>query len=192
MVKKVDKVTKVMLIILYICLVILTIETIIACIFHRSIDMPESDYDTYDKIHAYKVLYSEYDKGVNSWQMDKKFYRDTVTDLAKLGPYLYFEKDIKSASGLSIALIPSIIVDEELDDAEIYCWVFTHEVMHIKRFSANETYVCFETFKFLYESENDYLHNAGVRYGTRQLNGYYHGEYDCSGYIINYLKKEIL
>ena len=59
---------------------------------------------------------------------------------------------------------------------------------------ATETpkFLVFETFKFLYESHNPYLHNVGVEYGKQQLNDVQDGEYYIKGQIINYLLKERL
>ena len=161
-------------------------------ILYRKVNMPESEYSVYDYRTAFYMLQDDYEYIPPSQQKDKKYYRETIEDLISLGPYLYFEVGMNGHDGASLVGLRTIIMNKNITDHEQYCVAFTHEVMHTKKFHGYEPYIIFETFKFLYESENEYLHNAGVRYGLDMLYGYYDGEYDCPGYIINYLTKEIL
>ena len=71
-------------------------------------------------------------------------------------------------------------------------YVLTHELCHIKYYTADETFTEYMTFVELYESENEFMHNRGdwiIReqvYYKRKINT----EYDCAYYIIEYLKEK--
>lgn len=184
--KKLDKAEKWLVGILIFCIILLLGQGIAILVFNRKIDMPVYIHTTRDYYTAYAILETDYE--LPQSQTDEE-YRETIAKEAGLGLYFYAEKNLGNEyNGATLAVIRTIIIDERLAGEE-YCMVFTHETMHLTKYSSNETYISFETFKFLYESADKYLHNAGVLYGLKQLQGYYRGEYNCHDYIINYLVK---
>ena len=185
---KLDKLDKILITLIVICVGVLLGEITACIIFFRRVDMPDASYSMDDYYASIYTLYNEYDASLNN-QQHKNYYRNMIEDQAKFGPYLYLETHMDDNSGLAILMLRTIVIDKDITNVETYCMVFAHEVMHFKTFHGNETYVSFETFKFLYESDDPYLHNVGVKYGLQQLYGYYGGEYDCHNYIINYLVK---
>ena len=66
----------------------------------------------------------------------------------------------------------------------------SHELCHIKYYSANETYVEYMTFRELYESDDEYLHLVGEYMIT--LHCEYRADkgtkYDVGWYILKYLE----
>ena len=69
--------------------------------------------------------------------------------------------------------------------------VLVHEMVHIKYYTVNERFTEFTTFKLMYESENEILHEAGRQYAQTLCSKDW-GEYDCSWYIMKYLEEEKL
>lgn len=67
-----------------------------------------------------------------------------------------------------------------------YARTFTHEAMHLKHYTVKELFVCYETFKFLYESNNKYLHNAGVIYAIDNLIHNVAEDYNITNQIMYY------
>lgn len=112
-------------------------------------------------------------------------YRKFVEDDLGLHFYIYSEKDIGGEhDGRIYPLARWIVINTEADGYR-YCMAFVHEAIHLKEFIGQADYVCFETFKYLYESEE--LHNVGVWYGLSQIYGFYSDEYDISQHIVSYL-----
>lgn len=66
-------------------------------------------------------------------------------------------------------------------------WTYTHEIMHKKLFSLNERFVEFETFKTLYESGIKYFQDVALWRASIMRKG--DKEYDCTWYILEYLKE---
>lgn len=103
-----------------------------------------------------------------------------------LSMYIYCESRLGELyKGITSPIFRTIIIDEELKGYD-YCETFAHEAIHLKYIVDNERYVCFETFKYLYE--NDKLHDVGVWYGYNQITrGHTLVEYDISDLVIDYL-----
>lgn len=100
--------------------------------------------------------------------------------------YSYKEGDYSKA-GYANAFYRTIKVYKDLN-VEDYCIVLCHEMCHIKYFTANEIYTQFMAFKSLYESDNEELKQAGTWLGIYVLNGDRPANYDCSYYIVEYLR----
>jgi hypothetical protein len=71
-----------------------------------------------------------------------------------------------------------------------YARTFTHEAMHLKHCTEKELFVCYETFKFLYENENKYLRSAGVQYAIDNLKHNVAEEYNITSQIMYYFLVE--
>lgn len=68
--------------------------------------------------------------------------------------------------------------------------VLVHEMVHIKYYTANERFTEFTTFKLMYESSNEILHEAGRQYAQELCSNDW-GKYDCSYYIVDYFQKKL-
>lgn len=89
-------------------------------------------------------------------------------------------------AGRTLLLINLITLDEGLS-LEQYTLTLTHELVHLTHFTTNERYTSFTAFKVLYESEIDYFKCVALKYANDQVKHRYPMEYDCSGYIEEYL-----
>lgn len=131
---------------------------------------------------AIDILESTYDK--NYKIKSKEEYRKIICEDLGLKFYFYSEKELVGYAGKTYPLIRLIVLDSEIDGIK-YCETFAHEAFHLKHFTGQEDYVCFQTFKYLYESNE--LHNCGVLYGLWQIYGFYSGEYNIPDLIVDYL-----
>lgn len=182
-----SKSTKALIIITLFFVVVLIIGVIAALVYLRNITMSPCFYTSQDYYVTLAELQSEYEEtGITR---TNKEYRKFVEQELNLKVYFYCEKDLKYHDGLMLVAIRTMIIDESLSGYD-YCLNFVHEAMHLKRFAKQENYICFETFKYLYESKDKELHNFGVKYAIEQLQGDCLPEDDVSHLIVNYLTKD--
>ena len=185
--KKYDKLDKIFISVIILCVFVLIYFGTCALIFFRNKDVPLVVVNSKDYYNAIDKLHREYnDNAITS--LSESQYKEIVEKELGLKFYIYLERDIKSNDyvGLTLPTIRTIIVDEYAKGYE-YCITFAHETIHLIQFIKEERYVCFETFKYLYESNK--LHDIGVWYAMKQLYGYYSGEYNISDLVIDYLTK---
>lgn len=175
-----SKLDKAVVIMLFICLIVLIYFGTCGLVFFRKKPMSIGVYSQVEFLNAYGELVKDFEYG----EFEKGYYKSIIKKDLKPKFYIYSERTLKSHCGLTLPTIRLIIIDERLQGNE-YCVTLAHETMHLNQFIREERYVCYETFKYLYESEE--LHNVGVWYGLKQLNGDYSGEYDISGLVVNYL-----
>lgn len=125
----------------------------------------------------------------------RKEIKQIVSSNLKFKNYIYIEADNFSDGRLGRALVPlnSIIVKPNISDKEEYAIMLTHELIHLKYHTTNETFTQFMTFKHLYESNNEYLKYASKILALDIFNGEYsHAkQYDCGYYIIKYLEEKV-
>ena len=178
-----DKLKRLKIIICLIIIVVSLVTGIRLLVFFREIKLPTLNYTNSEYLYAFDKLYKDFDFNMPS--KTKQEYKEQLENELNFKHYIYFERN-PNFNGWQNVVIPTIIINEELSEYD-YCRILTHEIMHFKKFSANETYVSFETFKYLYENECEYLHNVGVLYGINQVYNHSGGEYDISGLIVNYL-----
>lgn len=176
-----SKLDRAVAILLLMC--ILTLVYCLTCglIFFRNKNISPHINTQLEYLNAYNILCQEYSDTCNK---PKSYYKQFVEKDMEVKAYFYSERKLNKYNGLIFATIRLIVIDNTIDGYE-YCTTFTHEVIHLTHFVANERYVCYETFKYLYESEE--LHEVGVWYGCRQIYGYYSGDYNISDLIVNYL-----
>lgn len=67
-------------------------------------------------------------------------------------------------------------------------WTLTHELVHVKYQSINETWTNFKTWTLLHESNDEVLVNVARWNLHKQLNGSTSKEYDITWYCYNYLQ----
>lgn len=121
-----------------------------------------------------------------------KYWRNLLEDELNFHIYFhYYDELTDSTVGLSNKYFRTIIMDISRTNTG-YIRTFTHEVMHIKLCSSNEKYVCYETFKFLYENENTMLKRTAIVYAIDQLTGAWDNSpnYDIKSQIMYYFLKE--
>ena len=177
---KTKKLNKVLNILIIILLVVNIYLLSIGILFLRDIRVPVVFPQQSQYIMAYEVL----NKDIEELTKTDDEFRDMIAKDLGLKLYFYKEKPMQEYVGKTYVTIRLILMDTNANGYE-YAQVFAHEVIHLKKLVANETWVCFETFKYLYEHEE--LHNVGVWYGQRQLQGCYYGEYNIANLIVNYL-----
>jgi hypothetical protein len=177
-----NRLSKIVAFILLICVVVLVYLGSTSVIFFRKKYMPLQLYSQVDYHKAFNKLLKEYnsDEKINS----KSWYRSKIEQDFNFKFYFYKERNIEDYDGLAYFTIRTIVIEKDLNEYQ-YCKTFAHEVLHLKLFIQQEDYICYETFKYLYESEE--LHNVGVWYGLQQLRGCYSGKYNISGHVVNYL-----
>lgn len=104
--------------------------------------------------------------------------------------YILIHKDLSDTDIIGRTyIIPKIIIIHDDLSMEDFVITLTHELIHITHLTANERYTSFQTFKILYESNNDYFRNVALYFAVLQVNNCYPYDYDCSGYIADYLKQ---
>lgn len=184
--QKTNKYPKWLLVILIIEAVLVLYTLIVMTMFFRTIEVPTENYSNEEYDQVFNILNANYEQPIQ--QKEKYEYKRIIEEQLGLSMYFYTEKDLENTiEGITHILIRLITIDSTIEGYE-YCLAFAHEALHLKTYSKNETYICIETFKFLYENEE--LHNVGVWYARQQLMGLYIGEYDIKSYIINYITEK--
>lgn len=156
-------------------------------IFNRKKEVPIVVVNYKNYYQALSILEQElYEDELTLTKVEIKSYVEK--DLG-LKFYIYAEKDLGiTYSGKAYPIIRTIIMDDDLINYQ-YCQTFAHEVLHLKLCLKNETYICYETFKYLYEDK--VLHNVGVAYGWRQLTNPPASEYNIQAQVIYYLTNKL-
>ena len=155
----------------------------------RAIDFNVCEYSTYDRELAYQKLKSEYEQ-LEHYVLTKEQYRELLEDELNFHLYTYKEELLEFPTvGRADPFLRIIKITTDYV-GQHYAKTLTHEIMHIKKQSFNEQYICFETFKFLYEHDNPYLRASGVLYGKNQLEYQYTNEYDIEPLIMYYFLNE--
>lgn len=174
-----------MVVVLLLCILVLLYLGSIAVVMFRKNRMPVYINSQLDCINAYSRLVKELD--ADAEVMSNEYYKELIEKDLGLRFYIYLQRDDMAHYNAGTYLVIRTIVIDNNNVGYAYCWNFAHEAMHLKHFILQEDFVCFETFKYLYEHEE--LHNVGVTLGLNILRGYYNGSYDVSDYIIDYLTK---
>lgn len=171
--------------VLFIILVLLSIPL---GIMVRRIDMPRYTYTLEEENKAIKQLQNEYDTSYPA--LTKEEYKELVENDLDFKMYIYAEMNLDkwNANGVALILIRTIIIDDDVD-ISVYPMVLAHEILHFKKLSNNEKFICLETFKYLYHNDDVQLKNIGILYGLQQLGGAYVGDYEIKEYIIKEIKK---
>lgn len=155
----------------------------------RAIDFDVCGYTTYDREQVYQRLTEEY-APLENHVLTKQQYRELIEDELSFHIYHYKEEPLEYPTVGKADPYHRIIRITTDYYGQQYAKTFVHEVLHIKKQSYNEQYICFETFKFLYEHENPYLRAAGILYGKNQLSCKYSNKYDIEPLIMYYFLTE--
>lgn len=134
------------------------------------------------------LKYVEYD-AIRPHYVDKEYIKREVNKLFNISYKIYYKDLPKDTGGKSIIAFRIVMIDNNLP-IEQYALALTHELVHLKYFTANERFTSFKTFQTLYESNNDYFMAVALAYANHVFSGKEPYEYDCGGYIEEYLLKE--
>lgn len=127
--------------------------------------------------------YEQFD--VHNYKFDRAEIRALLDNEVGTKAYLLFDNKL-NGDNFTILQTRTIVIG----DLEGYDYIqgLCHELVHLKFCTANETYTQFMTFKILYESENEILHDCGCDFANAQFKHLWFGDYDCAYYIEQYLK----
>lgn len=105
-------------------------------------------------------------------------------------PYIYIEKDLESdLLGQAIPLFRVVIIDNSITGYE-YAGTLAHELVHIRDMTSNECWTEYQAIITLYESDDEFLQEAGKSWmRSVLLGGYFGSDYDCAGQLYEYLQK---
>lgn len=174
-----------MKIITILCVIMLLYIMCCGIVFFKKKNIKYKYVDATDYYVVLEMLYREFDEECKPLKNNQ--YRELIENDFDLKFYNYKEKRLSNGTaGITFPVIRMIILDDRLLNEE-YCVVFAHEAIHLDCYVADERWVCFETFKYLYKSENPKLHNAGVKYAIQQMKGLYREERDVYDLIVDYL-----
>lgn len=112
-------------------------------------------------------------------------YKHLIETGLDLNGYLYDVKKLSGRNGECNLYYRTIRIDPSLRGV-YYARTFTHEAMRLKHYTEKEIFVCFQTFKFLYENENKYLRSAGVQYAIDNLERNVAEDYNITSQIMYY------
>lgn len=151
----------------------------------RPINVSTNEYKYLQHNIVREMLYDELSM-LSSPTKNKREWKFLLEDSLHFKHYHYSETDLPSPiNGKSNKFLRTIVIDENINNIT-YVSTLTHEILHIKLFTSNETYVCYETFKFLYTNINEELRYAGIVYALGVFNGMYGDEYDITNQITHY------
>ena len=178
-----------LIILLIVSLTILTYNVTVLILFKtRYYEYDYCEY-TYNE-NVYCLLKREY-YSINCEKLDKPNCKQLICEDMKNEFYLLIDFINMNRLGMTQPILRTIIVDSDCS-IEDYVLTLTHEMLHLNFFTGNETFVNFQTFKYLYEHENLFFKKIGIRFSIEILMGGYGGNaYDCSYYIIEYFKEVI-
>lgn len=69
-----------------------------------------------------------------------------------------------------------------------YAYVMAHELTHLKYMNGNECWTEFNAWKYLYESDNEFLHNVALWRANDITQSKSGDAYDCGYWINEYLR----
>lgn len=105
-----------------------------------------------------------------------------------IGLYFYKEKSIKYAGGTTIFQLRLICIDKMTTlDKSFYAYELAHELTHLKYYNGNECWVEFMTWKYLYESGNEFLYNTSLWLANYKTQNHLQNQEDCGWWILEYL-----
>lgn len=182
--KIIDFIYKISIVALILSIMVLCYLCTIGILLNRDMGLKFVKPTMSDYYNAYNKLWLESNK--NICLMTDEEYKQYVENDMGIHFYIYTERDNISKAGLTNCFSRQIIMNSKLTGYE-YCRVFVHEMLHLKYISADEKYIAFETFKYLYN--DDKLHDIGVSYGMAQIEGKFYGDQNSREYIVDYLTK---
>lgn len=117
------------------------------------------------------------------------YWRHLLEDELDFHFYIFLYNDELPITTVGDSNIYSRVIRMDIDRRDTgFVRTMTHEIMHIKLCSTNERYVCYETFKFLYEHNNTMFRYTAISYAINQLDGMWRNndEYNIEDQIMYY------
>lgn len=155
--------------------------------------------DLYDNVYQYLLENSS----TSYNETDYTNLRYKIKDELGIKVAFYKEKskiDQGRVWGYTNFGIRLIVIQSNLGTTD-YITTVTHEYTHLKYYALNELWTNFETFKFLYNSKDKDLHQAGINFALSYLTpyvkdspnygNYKQREYDISYYAYNYILDDL-
>ena len=176
-----------LIILLILSLIIITYNITVLILFNTR--YYEYDYCKYTyNENVYYSLEKEY-YSITCEKLDKTYCKQLICEDIDNNFYLLIDFINMNRLGMTQPISRTIFVDSNCSTEE-YILALTHEMLHLKYLTGNETFVNFQTFKYLYEHENLFFKKIGIRFAIEILMCGYEGNvYDCSYYIIEYFKE---
>lgn len=116
--------------------------------------------------------------------------KNYIDSLIGYSNYTLFHTDLQSPLwGLAYIQENKIYIENSLN-YENYCFVLTHEIVHIKYNVHNERKTNLITWKILFFSGNDYFKNIALQYAYKDLHGYIDYDYSILGYVEKYIMED--
>ena len=102
--------------------------------------------------------------------------------------YIYQEKNLHCGARTHFQFRLVQVDKRTTSIKSFYAYALAHELTHLKYMNGNECWTEFEAWKYLYESDNEFLHNVGLKRANEITQGRLQDEYDCGYWINLYLK----
>lgn len=139
----------------------------------------------------HKLDYKEYcgaEVTTSNFQGTAPYMEDIIIDINRRTGTCYNIKFVEGMNGGQTRLSSNIIEIDPFMVRETFVWVYVHEIFHHTFFTHNDRFVEFETFKFLYESDNAFYRHSAV-YELRRMSSQ-NEQYDVRYYIYQYLEEK--
>lgn len=147
----------------------------------RSRPVPQLICGYADKHKVLDMLYQQRTNDV----LTNNEYKYLIESELSLFPYKFYVKELSERNGECNLYFRTIKISPQRKGV-YFARTFTHEAMHLKHITGDELFVCFETFKYLYENENKYLHNTGVIYAIDVIEHNVAENYNITNQIMYY------
>ena len=167
-------------------ILIITMIILILLNFYIWVFLP--NYNTLElKPHIYKSFDSSFKKVDYSVTMDEAIV--IIDDFMRVHYTLEIVEPNDKFLGRNLCCTTYIQIVEQSGWETL--WTLTHELIHYKYQSSNETFTNFKTWQLLYESKIDILVNRAKYEAYCQCTlGYFKNtQYDITWYIVEYLEK---
>ena len=186
--KRKDRKFKMTMSIIFVFCILYLIYAVIGTIIVKTSNiMNEIDYNQLDYITIKNNLKNEYNN-INVTDM-------TISDIKKqagievpLTWCIQIDRPhwaMGDKGGTCSFLIGLIRIDDSLNVSD-YTKALVHERLHLYYYTGCERFIQYQTFRFLYESENLFFHKVGVEIAIQILENKYPEHYNCTGQIIEY------
>lgn len=169
----------------------------------NKLTLPEQVMQTID---SQDIVYQYLSENSSTYynETDHSKLRSKIKDELGIKATFYKEKpkiDHGRVWGYTNFGVRLIVIQSNLGTTD-YITTVAHEYTHLKYYALNELWTNFETFKFLYNSNDKDLHQAGINFALSYLKAYVKDipsyedyrqrEYDISYYAYNYILKDLL
>lgn len=170
------------------CWIMFIYEIIATIVVKNRNIIKAEDYTFEDYVFAKTRLNEDYEN--LSIYKYKNLSKNDVRQCAKQSVPLFWciQLDVgflRNKAGTCSFISGLIMIDRDLSVNDYAKAVF-HERLHLYYYTACERFVQYQTFRFLYESDNVYIRKIGVEIALEIFNNQYPENYNCTSQIIKY------